>query len=315
MAGASSSLLHDTLQALGEDAEKVTMTFGSDDFKFKLLSMLDSEEEAEELLRLLNIIVLKHTFNRVSIGFEEGEIYKKEGKKSKPLNTSSISDQDCYDIAGEVYCEVVKRLNGFIQNIIEKEYNEKARQAWLRKIIYCACARHLNKVGKFDYIIDSEEEENEITYIPVSDFKSPEYIAVCNDIIKNTITIACDAPFKPEKILSYLYNVMIFRELEGRKKNSSAKTSCEYMNDKILFVLKENFVPNFNKIYTVELSYDDIDSLSMVLGYNSATIKGKELFSATPKHVTDWSNRMKTYIYKYRNNLLAEEGNDEEYVK
>ena len=154
MAESSGSILREALQALGDGAEKVTMTFGSDDFKYKLLSMLDSEE---------NVIILKHTFNRVAVGFEEGAIYIKGDKKSKPLNTSYISEQDCYDIAGDVYCEVVKRLNGFVQNITEKNYNEKARQAWLRQIIYCTCARHLNKVGKFDYIIDSDDEENDVT--------------------------------------------------------------------------------------------------------------------------------------------------------
>lgn len=307
--------LREILRNIGDGADKINIDFGSDEFKYKLLSMIDDASNSEYVLQLLNVIILNHTFSRISRGFKEGEIYNRGEKKSKSLNTESISAHDCYDIAGDVYCEVVKRLDTFILNVIERGYDEKARQAWLRKIIYCTCARHLNRMGKLSFIIDNDDDEDEFTYIPESTLKSPEYIAICNDIVKNTITIVCDAPFKPEKILSYLYNVIIFKEIEGRKKNSSSTTTCEYMNGKILFTLKENFVPMFNQTYAIELSYEDIDNLSSVLGYDLATLKGKELFNATPKLVTDWTNRVKTYLYKHKKNLLDEEGYGEEYAK
>lgn len=308
-----SNYLCEILHRLGDNAEKITMSFGSDEFKNQLLNMLDNDEARDEILWLLNIIVLKYTFRRVAIGFNKGEIFDYGEKKSKPLYTDCISDEECYDIAGDVYCEVVKRIDRFILNIIERGYGEKQRQAWLRKIVYCACANYLGKIGRVDFIVDSgDDEDDEIIYIPISDCRTPEYTAVCTDVIRNTITVACNAPFKPEKILGYLYNVMIFKEFEGRTRNNSSQKTCEYMNDKILFLLKGEFAPAFNRIYEIELSHDDIDGLSIVLGYDTATVIGNRVFSATPKLITDWSNRMKTYLYQFKFNLLDEDEEVEE---
>lgn len=299
--------LNDILHRIDVNSDAITISFGSNEFKYHLLNIFDSDEEYDEILKVLNIIILKYTFKKLSVGFKEGEIFDLGNKKSKPLYTDCISNEDCYDIAVAVFCEVVKKLDDFIKKIIDNEYNEKQRQAWLRKIVYCACAKFLNKTGRIDYIIDSEDDE-EVTYIPVSEYKLPEYITVCSDMVRGTIGIACKAPFKPEKILGYLYNVMIFRELEGRKRNSSSTKTSEYMNDKILFILKEGFVPCFNQVYTINISFNDIDDLSKILGYDSATIAGEKIFSSTPKLITDWSNRMKTYLYKYKHNILDGEG-------
>lgn len=285
------------------------MTFGSEEFKAILLGTLDGSVSSDEAMKVLYDIIMKYTHNRIARGFYYGK------GNEKMLVTYNILPEDADDIAVDVFCDVVKSLDSFISNIVDKNYSEKQRQAFLRKIVLAKCARFLNKNGLTDNIIDTEDDEEEITITPVSEYRTPEYIAVCNDVIKNTITIVCDAPFKPEKILGYLYNVVIFSTIDGRNKNSSSKTTIEYMNDKILFVLKENFVPMFNGTYSMELSYEDIDSLSDVLGYDSATIKGKEIFAATAKHITDWTNRMKTYIYKYRRELLDEKGNDDIYVK
>ena len=283
------------------------MTFGSDELKYMLLNMVDGETR-DNVLMLLYEIIERYALHKISSGFKDGEIYSCGDKKSKPLYTESIPLEDRKDIAGDIFCDVIKKLDDFIENISNNDFNEKQRQAWLRKIVYCKCASYLRKVGKIDYIIDTGIENEEVAYIPVSACKSPEYIALCNDIIRNTIIVACNAPFKPEKIMAYLYNISIFKEIEGRKVNALSSKTCDYMNNKKLFVLKREYPKMFNELYTLCITEKEIEPLSDELGYDEPTIKGNELFLATPKLIADWSNRMKTYIYKAKYNILDDGG-------
>lgn len=282
------------------------MTFGSDELKYILLNMLDGETR-DDVLILLYDIIEGYTLHKISTGFKEGEIYSRGEKKSKSLYTETIFLEDRKDIAGDVFCDVIKCLDVFIANISSGNFDEKQRQAWLRKIVYCRCANYLRKMGKIDYIIDTDAESEEITYIPLSECKSPEYIAVCNDLIRNTVVVACNAPFKPEKKLAYLYNITIFKELEGRKINASSNKTCDHMNNRKLFVLKKEYPQMFNKLYTLVLTEDELEPLSVELGYSEPTLKGSKMFFATPKTIADWSNRMKTYIYKFKYKILDEE--------
>ena len=294
------------------------MHFGSEKFKYILLSMVESrcdKDKADEILVLLHDIVVTYTMRKIPVGFAEGEIFDfssdedddtaSKGLKSKPLYSNKINTADYEDIAEDVFCSVIKGLDKFILNLYKAEYTEQRRQAWLRKIVYCTCARYLNQLGRFDFVIDSEE--NGLQYIPMSTSKSPEFIAENAEIIQQTIQLVCKAPFKPEKILAYFYNTMIFRVIENRNKNGTSTATYKYMNGRQLYLLKNSFIDKFNTIYMIKISTDDLYALNEILGYNMATEKGTECFQATPKHITDWTSRVKTYVLKHKSNLLGEE--------
>ena len=66
----------------------------------------------------------------------------------------------------------------------------------------------------------------------------------------------------------------------------------------------------FYSLITVKnnISKDDIKPLVCELGDEIPEGKGNNICKVTPKLVADWSNRIKTHIFKYRAEILGEGG-------
>lgn len=291
------------------------MTFGSEEFREMLRAAVNGEITPNELNDVLYEIIKKYTFDRIRKGFSNGEV---NGKKES--NTTMIRKIDAEDIAHEVFLAIYKNLDKHIRDMLDNRYDEKESLAYLRGVVYNQCQQFFKKNYKYKYDLDSTDKDN-VSSVQTVEHETPEDILEKNERlaesierIKKIINISCAAPFKPEKILSYLYHRFIFAD--EKKMNGSSKDTVEYMQYKILFSLKENFVPMFNNIHIrVELEYENVDELSDVVGYDNPTAKGREIFTANEKLVTDWSNRMKTYIYKHKNEIYNVKGMYDSYAK
>lgn len=289
--------------------ENRVLQFGSEEMKSYLLRAYSFPEERNNVLRMLFDSVKMYTLYKIGTGFKAGEVpTKRKGGKCSPLCTSNISRQEYDDIVAEVYRRVLDVLDGFINNLRENKYSLKQRQAWLRTIIYYACLEYLKKQNELQYSIDEDESAfDQISYRISFEENSAEEMAEEKDTVQKLIRRICLSGSKPEKLLAYIFNVLVFKEHENRLYNSSAIHTSKYMNGKILFVLKCNMVSEVRKIYEVILQASTIKSLNKSLGEETATKKGEEVCCVTPKQITDWTNRIKTYIFKYRFEIFGED--------
>lgn len=279
------------------------MQFGSNEMKDLLILAYNEPNMYEKAMIELHETVKAYTISKIQKGFLEGEIHI----GSKAITTELIEYQDYDDIVGDVFCGVVLSLERFIDNITQNDYTEAQRQAWLRRIIYNTIAKYLKKKNKDLSTLSITEIKNETDEeLYGNDFVF--YDIKFEDLLRNIVRVACLAPSKPEKIMAYIFNVIIFREISGHKHNGAAQATSNYMNGKRLYVLKNSMLESFKQIFNVTITVEDIEPLVEVLGDNSPSERGKEICEVTPKKVADWSNRIKTHIFKYRTEIFGEEG-------
>ena len=282
------------------------MQFGSEEMKEVLKEMMVSPEAFEKNFYIVYDVVWKYTIDRVKKGFESNE--SKNGRPALGLNY--ISKEDCEDIASEVVIAVMHSLDKFVLNI--DKYNERSRQAWLKRIVYNKFAAFIKKKPKVEpEKWDPTSEKSKWDDVPAI---NNIYDALfCDETLRLFVRCACKAPSKPEKILCYLINVLVFRVIEGRTKNNTSTATSDYVNGKKLFILNHNFQKFVKLIYGIVLNDDEIGIINEKLGYEIPTQLGNCICEATPKHITDWTNRMGDYIYLHKYEIVN--GEEEKYDK
>lgn len=279
------------------------MQFGSEEMKELLILAYRNPSMYESAMVELHETVKAYTISKIKKGFAAGEI----DFGSKPLTTEFIEYQDYDDIISEAFCRVVHSLERFIPNIIKNDYTPAQRQAWLRRIVYITIADHFKKKGADIPSLDVDEMKNRNKQEKYGEdyiFRSVRF----EDLLINIVRVACKAPSKPEKIMAYIFNVIIFREISGHRQNGAAQTTSNYMNGKKLHALKDTIVILFERVFDITVTPADIRSLVVSLGDEVSTVKGNEICETTPKMVADWSNRIKTFVYKHKRIILGEEG-------
>lgn len=282
------------------------MLFGSEEMKEVLKEIMTDPIAFEKNFYIVYDVVWKYTIDRVKNGFQGNE--SKNGRPALSLNY--ISKEDCEDIASEVVISVMKSLDKFVLNI--DKYDERSRQAWLKRIVYNNFAAFIKKMPKVKpKKLDPTDEKSELDNIP-----SPGNVfdaLFCDETLRLFVRCSCNAPSKPEKIICYLMNVLVFRVIEGRTQNNTSAATSEYVNGKSLFSLNHNLQKFVKSIYGVVLDEDEIGIINKKLGYDIPTQLGDCLCEATPKHITDWTNRMRDYLYLHRDEIIY--GEEEKYDK
>lgn len=286
--------------------EGVFLLFGSEGMKEVLKEMMMSPTNFEKNFYIVYDVVWKYTINRVKKGFEGNE--SKNGRPTLSLNY--ISEEDCEDIASEVVISVMKSLDGFVLNI--DRYDERSRQSWLKTIVYNKFAAFIKKRPK---------EETEKWDSTIETFK-PDYtpsnsnaleVLFRDETLRLAVRCSCNAPSKPEKIICFLMNILVFREIAGRTQNNTSITTSKYVKGKKLFFLNHNFQRFVKSIYGIELDEDEVGTINKKLGYDTPTQLGECLCEATPKHITDWTNRMRDYLYLHKDEIIY--GEEKNYDK
>ncbi len=279
------------------------MQFGSEEMKEMLIQAYTQPDKYQQIMEEVYESVKAHTLERLTSGFKEDELEY----GSKPITTSNIQYYEYDDIVNEVFCRVVCSLEAFILNELRKGHTEAQRQAWLRRIIYVTFADYYKKkrrcVPTVSFVDITDEYGNELY-----NTDDPFYEDMYEKKMKNFVRIACLAPSKPEKILTYFFNSIIFLELTGHKKNGAAKLTCNYMNGKSLYELKQSMLMWFEYKFNIHITSAEISPLEIALGGDIPTKKGMEICDITPQTVSDWSNRIKTYVFKHKNEFFDEEG-------
>lgn len=277
------------------------MHFGSNEMMEQMLLALEDESKREEFMCMLDETVCAYTTYRIKRGFVESEVWR----GSKALRTDVIDPQDYKDLGKDVFCRVIVGLDNFIRNYKEKGYNEKQRQAWLRRIVYNVLAKHLKRCG---FIRPEDEITEEPSETPSAATEDRLHL---ESLMKRFLAVACGASQMPEKILAFLFNGVILKELMARKTNSSAKTTCSLMNGKTLFELKNLAVKYIRLAFDIDVSDEDIAPVCAAVGYDEPTEQGKRVCGLTEKTVTDWTHRVRTYVFERREMILGKEA---EYV-
>lgn len=277
------------------------MHFGSDEMMEQMLLAVEDETVRESFVCTLEEIVCAYTFYRIKRGFAENEV--KFGLPA--LNTDVIDAQDYKDLGKDVFCRVLVGLDGFIRNYREHNFNEKQRQAWLRRIVYNVLAKHLKRNGFIRPEDEIEVEPSETPHV-----RSEDRIAF-EAMMKRFLDVASGASPKPEKVLAFLFNAIIVRELMSRKSNSSAKTTCHIMNGKTLFELKNLAIKYICVAFDIDVSDEDIEPVSSCVGHTEPTEIGMMVCDLTEKTVTDWTHRVKAYVFERKDLILGKEA---EYV-
>lgn len=273
------------------------MHFGSDEMKELLICACDDPAMYEKAMIEVYESVKAYTLYRIKTGFIRGEI--EQG--SKGITTHTIEADEYEDIISEVFCRVVKSLDGFIKNA--NRYEPSQRQSWLRSIVYRTIADYLTERRRLVVSDELTEEEGNEKSRERDEFDAIHFASV----LKNVVRVVCLAPSKPEKILAYIYNVLIFRELAGRRKNGAATAASNYMNGKKLHTLKNAMVEFIDAVFGVEITPEEIKPLILALGDEYPEGRGCDICEVTPKRVADWSNRIKTYLYSLRKEFFGEE--------
>lgn len=279
------------------------MLFGSDEMRNLLIRSLNEPAIYQDVMDQVYESVKAYTLDKIKEGFKSGEV----AFESKPISTEIIEFQDYGDIINDVMCRVICSLDKFIINIMQKDYTEAQRQAWLRRIIYNSLASYLSKKGK------TISPLNETELKKYSDEKIPDtrfgfYDVHLESTLKAILKIACGAPSKPEKVMAYIFNAIIFREISGHEKRGAAKATGKYMYGKQLYALKNSMLHAFKQVFDVRITNEDIKPLSDIVGIIGPTQAGKAIFMASPKMVSDWTNRIKTHVFKYKAQIYGEEG-------
>lgn len=270
-----------------------------------LKEMMVSPAAFEKNFYIVYDVVWDYTIDRVKKGFEENE--SKNGRPALGLNY--ISKEDCEDIASEVVIAVMHSLDKFVLNI--DKYDERSRQAWLKKIVYNKFAGFIKKKPKVEpEKWDPTSEKSKWDDIPST---SNIYDTLFGDeTLRLFVSCSCKAPSKPEKIICFLMNVLVFRVIAGRTQNNTSIATSEYVNGKKLFSLNRSFQKFVSSIYGIVLN-DEIEIINEKLGYEIPTQLGDCICEATPKHITDWTNRMRDYLYLHKNEIIY--GEEEKYDK
>lgn len=282
------------------------MLFGSEEMKEVLKEMMMNPIAFEKNFYIVYDVVWKYTIDRVKNGFQGNE--SKSGRPALSLNY--ISKEDCEDIASEVVISVMKSLDKFVLNI--DKYDERSRQAWLKRIVYNNFAAFIKKNSKVKpKKWDPTDEKSELDNMPSTGNVFDALF--CDETLRLFVRCSCNAPSKPEKIICFLMNVLVFRVIAGRTQNNTSIATSEYVNGKRLFSLNHNFQRFVKSIYGVVLDEDEIGIINKKLGYDIPTQLGDCLCEATPKHITDWTNRMRDYLYLHRDEIIY--GEEEKYDK
>ncbi len=279
------------------------LLFGSDAMKELLIKAYNEpEKHYESVMREVYKSVWCYAYSWVLKGFEENALYP----GSKPLGTKNLTEEDRKDAVCEIIMTVRRILDKFILNIIEHDYSEAQRQAWLRSVIYRKLADFLNDLAS-RHKEDGDETIEKRKDDSIADFSDSLHF---KEVLLHLVSLACAAPYKPEKIMIYLFNMFIFREISGREKNCDSKKTCRFANGKTWFVLTKQMLYAFYNVYDVVLPAEVIKPISDAFGAENATEKGQEVCNLTPKTVTDWTNRMNTYMFKYKDKYYKAEGGD-----
>lgn len=280
------------------------MLFGSEEMKEFLRECYNKPEKYHEMHTELFESVKNYAKNKLSHGFDENEM--SEG--SVRIETNTFKEQDIEDITSETAMQVIKSLDGFIKNIDNN--NELQRWAWIRTILYRSVIVFLKRKRKIKEIAGGEIIETSGSGAGLADEIAER--SKFEDGMRKTIRVACNAPSKPEKILAYIYNSIIYKEISGNRKNSRTKDACAFMNGKILFELKKEAIKKICNVFAIRVYESDAGPLNDSLGLYEPTDLGFKVFDETEKTVTDWSNRIKTYMYKKRNEFLETDGDSNE---
>lgn len=277
------------------------MHFGSNEMMEQMLVAVEDEAQRNEFMCTLNETVTAYTVYRIKRGFAENEVWP----GSKPLTTDVVDEQDYDDLAKDVFCRVMVGLDKFIRNYLERGYNEKQRQSWLRRIVYNVLAGYLKRNGLIRPEDEINEEPSEMPHI-----RSEEKLHF-EVMMKRFLSAVSTASKKPEKVLAFLFNGIIVRELMSRKANVSSKTTCRMINGKTLFELKNLAVKYIRFAFDIDVSDEDIAPVSACIGYDEPTEEGKRICDLTEKTVTDWTHRVKAYVFERKDWILGKEA---EYV-
>lgn len=279
------------------------LLFGSDEMKELLIKAYNEPEQYyESVMREVYNSVWHYAYAWIVKGFEEDAVFP----GSKPLGTKNLTEEDRRDAVCEIIMAVRRGLDRFILNVMENDYSPAQRQAWLRSLIYKRLADFLKKMAAKlkedgDDALEKYKDES------VSDFSESLRF---KETLGQLVSVACSAPYKPEKILVYLFNMFIFREISGREQNCDSKRTCRFIDGKTWFTLKKQMLYAFERVYDVRLSADLIKPICDAFGEDKPTEKGQVVCDVSPKTVTDWTNRMNTYMFKCKDNFYKAEGED-----
>jgi len=278
------------------------LLFGSDEMKELLLRAQEDETVYDIAMAELFQSVRSYTLSKLRLGVR----YGKDDLNNDSETAPKLNEDDCEDIVGEVLCNVLKSLDKFINNLKNESYCEAQRQAWLKAIVYNTISaffrkryrQYINPVDFKDYM--------DLNYMFITDHGSVDYITL-DETLKKIVKIACGINSKPEKILTFLFNTIIFREISGHQKNGSAKLTVEFMNGKSMYDLRNALIQLTDMVYGVALTEDEIAPLTTAFGNEMPTEKGSTICEISMKTVADWSNRIKTHLFKYKDEIFGEE--------
>ncbi len=264
------------------------MLFGSEEMKEILKDMMASPALYDKNIPLLYDVVYQYTKKRVKKGFEATN-----GLAAISMN--DLNDADCEDIAEEVMDAVTKSLESFVANI--DHYDARSRQAWLKKIVYVKFVRYIQKTQKFK--MGKEDETQTVT--------GTEDEILFKETLSLVVKRSLEAPSKPEKILCFLINVLVFRVLEKKRQNNPSVSTSEYISGKTLFHLHSQFKQYIRSIYGVILDDEITQKMDDMVGKDAPTTVGTRICMATAKTITDWTNRMKGYLYSFKDEIVSGE--------
>ena len=199
------------------------LLFGSEEMKEILIDLMQNPHHYARSAMIIQDCVIMHTTKRLVSGFAPGEI--KAG--SKGLSTAILSKEDGEEVINDVLRIVLTSLDSFTISIVENDYNELQRQAWLRSIIFRVIVKHMRAR------INEIAVENRVVR-HVDSYTEDRMPSMFEATVRDMLITACTAPSKPEKIMAYIFNDLIFREITARKKNADSSITCDYMNGKTL---------------------------------------------------------------------------------
>lgn len=275
------------------------MNFGSDEFKELIIQAYNNPQMYREFMSQLYAVVKEYTEKKLDVGFQPDQL----GKGSKGLCTQYILKKDYDDIVQNVFFNVTRNFDKFV--IKMDMYTEAQRQAWLRVIVYRCTADYIKKSMAGNVSGDSMSPDALMTDPFGIDGHMMDYETA--EILRKMIRVVTSFRSKPQKIMAFVYNAVIFFHISGHKKNCDAIATCNFMNEKSYHRLKELMIKLIEILFRLKLSNDDIMPLPDILGSDFPTERGMEVCNVTEKDVTDWTNRIRTKLFMFREAIYGKE--------
>ena len=271
------------------------MYFGSNEM-LELLMMAREKNFNDAYTSMeLSECLKTYTYSKINKGFAKHEI-----KPNSPeIFACSVEPDEYDDVVSEVKIKVLDHLGVFLDNAEKNKYSVAQRQFWLKeKVFYCL----LNYLKKREKTFNPAANPDDCDKI--RDNHNLNDSLYFSDTMRRIVTLACNVNGKPEKILAYILNKVIFSELMQTNLNGVSTRVSTLMDGKTIFEIKNIVLDCIQKMYDIHL-YDELKPIIDKVGDDAASDLGKKICHVTANDISNWTNRMKDHMMLHKAEFLC----------